>query len=417
MRPARARLALGSGLLLLVLVVGLAVTGCFGRQPAADEANEGAVVIGLLHALSGPAAVTEAPMVAAARLAVEEINAGGGLLGRRVELRVEDTRGDPRVAAAAAQRLITTERAVALFGCGSSACRDVVKPVVEAHRHLLFFPAAHEGMERSAHIVYTGPTPNQHVLPATHWGVQGFGRRVYLLGTDGAYPRRLAVVLRDFILLGGGEVLGERLVMPGGTDMGGVLADLQRLQPDLVLSMLDGASNRALFDALAAAGLNDQPLLSFGASEPEFKAFGGGRLTRHFTATSYLQSLPDAANVSFLARLRRSQGPTAEASDAAVSAYVGLQLWAAAVRELGSPQTEAVNANVLHQTVPAPQGFAAVDSHSRNLWRQLRIAQARPDGQLEEVLLLPRYIRPEPWPGFRSTERWAEAMSRAEGAR
>ena len=162
------------------------------------------------------------------------------------------------------------------------------------------------------------------------------------------------------------------------------------------------------------ASLTDLPLLSFRAAEPEMRAFGGGRLDRHFTAWGYLQSQPGPANASFLARLRRSQGDTAVASDPAVSAYVGVQLWAAAVREVGSPQTDAVNANVLQQSVPAPQGFAAVDSQSRHQWRQLRIAQVKPDGQLSEVYKLPRYIKPEPWPSFRSTEYWMAVLPRAE---
>jgi urea transport system substrate-binding protein len=407
----RARLALlGAVLLALALAV-----GAYVWQRPSTEAARSPITIGLLHALSGPMATSEAPLVAAVRLAVEEINADGGLLGRRVELKIEDTRSDPAVAAAAAERLISAEHAAALFGCWTSVCRQAVKPVVESHRHLLFYPLAYEGMEQSAHIIYTGATPNQQVLPATDWAMHGFGRRVYLVGTDGVFPRRVHAMLRDFIQLSGGHVLGDRYVPLGGADMGGVLADLQGLQPDVVLSTLSGDSNRAFFDALVAAGLTDLPLMSFGAAEPEMKAFEGGRLDRHFTAWSYLQSLPGPANEGFLERLKRSQGEAAQASDPAVSAYVAVQLWAAAVREVGSPQTDVVNANVLQQTVSAPQGFAAVDGRTRHLWRQLRIAQVRPGGLLSEVYSLPRYIRPEPWPTFRSTEYW-DAVMRRTGA-
>lgn len=399
MRVSRGRLALWVGLL-LALAGGLAIY--LARTPAADAAR-GPIVIGVLHALSGPMARSEAPLVAAVKMAVDELNAGGGLLGRRVELKVEDSRSDPGAAAAAAERLIGSERAVALFGCGTSTCRQAVSPVVEAHRHLLFYPAAHEGMEQSPHIVYTGPTPNQQALPATDWAMRSFGRRVYVVGTDGLYQRRLGVVLRDFIRLGGGQLLGERYVPLGGADTGAVMADLRRLQPDVVLSTVSGEGNQALFHALVAAGLADLPLLSLGASEPEMQAFGGGRLGRHFTAWSYLQRQPGAA------------GEAAPAGDPAVSAYVGVRLWAAAVREIGSVQTEAVNANVLHQSVGVPQGSAVIDSRSRHLWRPLRIAQVRPGGRLDEVLLLPGYIRPEPWPAFRSNEYWAAEMSRIEG--
>lgn len=411
MQAARARLARRGGLLLLL--AGLVLAAWVTLKPAAPV-ERGPIVIGLLYALSGPTARGEVPQVAAARLAVEEINAAGGLLGRRVELRVEDTRADARVAAAAAERLISTERVVALFGCGSASCRQAVRPVVEAHRHLLFYPAAYEGMESSAHIVYTGPTPNQQALPATDWAMHGFGRRVYLVGTEGSYPRRLGLILRDFILLGGGQVLGERYLAPGSRDMGGVMADLMKLTPDVVISSISGDSNEAFFEALVTAGLTDLPLLSLAVAEPELKAFDGGRLDRHFTAWGYLQSLPDAANQDFLARLRRSQGDGASASDPAVSIYGALKLWAAAVAEIGSVRTDAVNANVVQQSVAAPQGFAAIDGQSRHQWRQLRIAQVRPGGELAEVYLFPRHIRPEPWPAFRATEHWRAVLSRSE---
>ena len=121
--------------------------------------------------------------------------------------------------------------------------------------------------------------------------------------------------------------------------------------------------------------------------------------------------------VGHVPRLRALNGADTQVSDPAVSSYVGVHLWAAAVRELGSAQTEGVNANVLQQSVSAPHGYAAVDAQSRHLWRQLRIAQVRPDGQLVEVWQVPRPIRPAPWPAFRSTEHWAAVVARPGGRR
>jgi urea transport system substrate-binding protein len=404
----RRRLALLGG---LTLLLALGLGGWLWRQ-AREQAGE-PIVIGLLQALTGPMATSEAALVAAVRMAVDEINERGGLLERRVELRIEDTRADPATAAQAATRLIREHGAVALFGCWTSACRQAVRPVVEAQRHLLFYPMAYEGMERSPHIVYTGPTPNQQVLPATDWAMSGFGKRVYLVGSDGLFPRRVNAMLRDFVQTRGGRVLGERYVPLGSAGVAAVVRDLADLQPDLVLSTLSGDSNGVFFNALADAALTDLPLLSFTAAEPEMRAYGGGRLDRHFTAWAYLQSLPGAANERFLARLRRSQGESAQASDPAVSAYLAVQLWAAAVAEVNNEQTEAVNANLMQQAVAAPHGFAAIDPQTRHLWRPLRIAQVRPDGSLTEVWQTSRHIKPAPWPAFRSTEHWAEIVAQS----
>lgn len=406
----RRRLALLGGVLLLLAA--LAIASLLVRKPA----PEGPIVIGLVHALSGTLASSERPLVAAIKLAVDEINREGGLLGRRVELRIEDTRSNAaNTAAEGARRLIDEQGAVALFGCWGSVCRHRVRPIVEARRHLLFHPMAHEGMERSPQIVYTGPTPNQQVLPAAEWAMGRFGRRVYLLGSETLFPRRVNAMLRDFVQLGGGRVEGERYVPLASLDVRAVIADLQVVKPDVVLSTLNGEANRALFDALVAANLADLPLMSFTAAEPEMREFGGGRLGRHFTAWSYLQSTPTEANTSFLARLRALNGPDVQASDPAVASYVGVRLWAAAVREVGGTEPDAVNANVMLQSVEGPDGFAAVDAQTRRLWRQLRIAQVRPDGELAEVWHSGRYIKPTPWPAFRPTEHWSAVAAAASG--
>ena len=97
-----------------------------------------------------------------------------------------------------------------------------------------------------------------------------------------------------------------------------------------------------------------------------------------------------------------------------MSAYVGVHLWAAAVRELGGTQTEAVNANVLQQGVAAPHGHVEVDAQTRHVRRPLRVAQVQPDGQLREVWQLPRTAKPAPWPAFRSRSHWT-AIAAAPG--
>lgn len=391
------------GLLQALLVAGGGAVAWLLWQPPGEHKP---IVIGVLHSLSGTMAVSETPLVAAVQMAAAEINAAGGLLGRPVEVLVEDTRSDAALAAMAAERLIVEKRAVALFGCWTSACRKAVKPVVETHRHLLFYPMAYEGLEQSPHVVYLGASPNQQLLPATGWAMQSFGRRVYLVGSDYVFPRLAHVLLRDFVQLHGGQVLGERLLPLGSTDMAAVTDDLRRLKPDLVLNTINGDSNAALFGALADAGLSDLPLLSFSAAEPTMHAHGGGRLGRHFAAWSYLASLPGPGNDDFRARLRRFGGSAAEASDPVVSAHVGVQLWAAAVREVGNPQTEAVNATVGQQSVVAPHGIAIIDAQTRHLWRQLRIAQVRPDGRLDEVFASPGFIKPSPWPTYRPKAYW-----------
>lgn len=408
----RRRRAVVAGLVVL-WVLGCAV-GALWFVSRPTQAERGPLVLGVLHAQTGRLATTERPLIAAVALAVQQINAAGGLLGRRLEMRVEDTRSDPAVAADVAARLMADPATAALIGCWTSACRDAVRPRVESARHLMFFPVAYEGMEQSPHLIYTGATPNQQTLPALDWALQTFGRRLFLVGSDGPHSRRAHVLLRDFIQLAGGQVVGDELLpieSADSADWTGAVARMAARRPDVVFSTVTGDGNRALFDALVNAGLADLPLLSLRASEPEMRAYGGGRLGRHFTAWAYLQSLPTPANADFLAQWRALHGTSVEPGDPAVSAYVAVRLWAAAVREAGRPEPDAVNALVVQQTVDGPFGMAAIDLPTRHLWRPLRIAQVRPSGELGEVALLAASVRPSPWPGFRSRAHWADVAA------
>lgn len=140
--------------LLLALAAALAL-GYVLLPPAAPP-----IRIGVLHSLSGTMAASERPLVDAVRLAVEEINAAGGLLGRPVEMVVADGQSDPRVFAAKAEQLIVSEKVSALFACWTSGCRKAVREVVERRQHLMFYPLQYEGLEQSAHLYYTGSAPN-----------------------------------------------------------------------------------------------------------------------------------------------------------------------------------------------------------------------------------------------------------------
>ncbi len=148
--------------LLLVTLVILTV-GLLSLRPAAVEP----IRIGAVHALSGVMAESERGLVDALQLAVDEINRDGGLLERRVELMVADSRSDWTVAANQVERLILKDGVSALFGCWTSACRQAVRPVVEEHHHLLFYPLQYEGLEQSPNIVYMGSAPNQQIIPGT----------------------------------------------------------------------------------------------------------------------------------------------------------------------------------------------------------------------------------------------------------
>lgn len=370
--------------------------------------------IGVLHSLTGTMALSEQPLVDAIRLAAEEINASGGLLGRSLEIVVADGKSDPAIAALEAERLITSEKVSVLFGCWTSACRKAVKPVVERHQHLLFYALQYEGMEQSPNIIYTGATPNQQIVPGTRWAMQQFGGRVYLVGSDYVFPRTANLIVRDLLRTGNGQVVGERYVPLGATQMDAVIKDIGRTQPDVVLNTINGDSNAALFSALEKAGLTNLPMLSFSVDENGMQAWAGARLTRHYGVWSYFQSLPTDDNRHFVQAFRARFGAERLTSDPIEASYTGLHLWAQAVVNSGFTDPNLVNSTVLRQSRRSPSGITAIDAESRHTWKNLRIGQVRADGQFEQVFGSAHLIDPDPWPSYRSRAHWQTLMEGKE---
>lgn len=397
--------------LLLVAAVLVAILATFFLRPQPGPP----IRIGVLHSLTGTMASSEAPLVDAVRLAVEEINAAGGLLGRQVELQVVDGRSDWTTFANEAERLISEEKVSALFACWTSACRKAVKPVVEKHLHLMFYPVQYEGLEQSAHIVYTGSAPNQQIIPGTRWAFDHLGKRAYLIGSDYIFPRTAHRYIRDLAAVSGGTILAEHLLPLGAPPRSAQIDEIRRLQPDVIFNTLNGDSNLHFFRALREAGLGNIPVLSFSLAEDGLTAMGPDAFhPSHYAAWSYFQSLPSASNRRFVAAFKARFGADRVTSDPVEAAYVGVLLWAQAVREAGTEHPEHVNRSIVRQSVAGPSGVAAIDGATRHLWKTFRIGRALANGQFAEVASSEVTVRPTPFPGYRGFADWQRIAAALE---
>ena len=172
------------------LVIAVAVALGLRRGPPPP------IRVGVLQSLSGAMAISARPVAEATVMAIEELNAAGGVLGRPLEAVVRDGASDPATFAREAERLITADGVAATFGCWTSSGRRQVTPVIEAHRHLLFYPVQYEGLESSPFTVYTGAAPNQSIVPAVTWALETLGRRVFLVGSDSVFPHTVNAIIR-----------------------------------------------------------------------------------------------------------------------------------------------------------------------------------------------------------------------------
>jgi urea transport system substrate-binding protein len=150
------------------------------RASAADNT----VKVGVLQSLTGTMAISEVTVKDSTMLAIDQINATGGVLGKKIEPIVEDGASDPAMFAQKAQKLIQEDKVVTVFGGWTSASRKAMLPVFERFHSLLWYPVQFEGNECSPDIMYSGAQPNQQILPALQWAEQKGDKKIFLLGSD-----------------------------------------------------------------------------------------------------------------------------------------------------------------------------------------------------------------------------------------
>ena len=364
--------------------------------------------VGVLHSLSGSMAMSARPVVESTLMAIDELNAAGGVLGRSVEADVRDGASDPTIFASEAERLITVDRVAATFGCWTSSGRKQVKPIVENHQHLLFYPVQYQGLEDSPFIVYTGATPNQQIIPAVTWALDNLGRRFFLVGSDYVFPHTANAIIRHVTAAIGGEIVGEAYAPFGGRDMAGIVDAIARARPDVILNTINGDSNVAFFQALRRAGISpaEIPTVSFSIAETELAAMGVKDFVGDYAAWNYFQSVDSEENRRFVEGLRRRMGPGTTASDPMEAAYLSVHLWARAVQEAGTTASAAVLEALADQSFPAPEGVVHIDALTHHTWKTVRIGRVRDDGQFEIVWDSGRPVRPTPFPAYRSRAEW-----------
>lgn len=366
---------------------------------AADQA---VVRIGVLHSLSGTMAASETPLVDAVRLAVEEANATGGVNGARIEMIVSDCRSDAGYCAEQAEKLITKEHVRALFGCWTSACRKAVRPVVERHDNLLFYPVQYEGLEQSPNIIYTGAAPNQQIIPMVSWAMQQHGRRAYLIGSDYVFPRTANNIVKKLLVARGGQLVTERYVPMGEQDFDAIAGEIAAQRPDFVVNTLNGDSNLYFFRALQKAGISADviPVFSTSIAEAELATIGPERVAGHYAVWNYFQSVDSIENRAFVERFRQRFGSRRVLDDPMEAAYIGVHLWVNAQRDAGTPDAYSVRIALGRQTLNAPAGIVAVDAETQHLWKPVRIGRARADGQFDIIWQSGRSVAPAPFPFF-----------------
>jgi urea transport system substrate-binding protein len=392
----------------IVLLIGVSVAAGAAYVVWQRAARAEPIVVGILHSLTGRLAASEAPVVDGTRLAIEELNQAGGVLGRPIRAVVADGRSDADTFAREAERLITRERVVTVFGCWTSASRKTVKPIFERHDHLLVYPVQYEGLEDSPNIVYTGAAPNQQLIPAVKWSFDNLGRRFFLVGSDYVFPRAANAIIRDQVTAMGGAIVGEEYLLLGADAVAPVVARIQAARPAVILNSINGDTNVAFFRALRAAGITPGtiPTMSFSFAEPELRRLPARAMAGDYATLNYFQSIGSEKNRRFVERFRRTYGAERVTSDPIEAGYFGVHLWAQAVEDAGRAEVSAIRKAFKRQSFDSPGGMVYVEPENQHTWKIVRIGRIREDGQFDIVWSSEKPIRPVPYPIYRSRGEW-----------
>ena len=359
------------------------------------------VKVGILHSASGTLAISETGSIQAEKLAIEQINAMGGILGRKIEVVQEDGASDWPTFAEKAKKLLEKDKVASVMGCWTSASRKAVLPVFEKDNGLLFYPTFYEGLEQSKNVFYTGQEATQQILAGVDWiAKEKKAKTFYLIGSDYIWPRTSMKIARKHIEQHlGGKVVGEEYIALGDTQFGSVINKIKLKKPDVIYAAVVGGSNVAWFKQLNAAGLNSskQTMLTISVTEDEVLGIGGENLAGFYSAMKYFQSQDNPENKKFVEAFKKRWGKDAVIGDVTQAAYLGPWLYKAAVERAGSFDVDKVQAALPGYTFKdAPEGPVTVEAN-HHLTTKLRIGQWGKDGQAK-VVYTSDYIKPDPFP-------------------
>lgn len=359
------------------------------------------VTVGQLHSATGTMAISETGSIQAEQLAIDQINAMGGILGRQIKVIPEDGASDWPTFAEKAKKLLVNDKVATVFGCWTSASRKAVLPVFEKENGLLYYPTFYEGLEQSKNVIYTGQEATQQIIAGLDWIAKEKGAKsFYLIGSDYIWPRTSAKIARKHIENKlGGKVVGEEFYALGHTQFGSLINKIKLKKPDVIYAIVVGGSNVSFYKQLKAAGITgaNTTLITISVTEDEALGIGGENLLGFYSAMKYFQSLDNPNNAAFVKAFKAKYGEKSVIGDVTQAGYLGPWLWKAAVEKAGSFDVDkVVAASPDIELTTAPEGYVKLHPN-HHLWSKLRIGQWKTDGQVD-VLYESALIEPDPFP-------------------
>jgi urea transport system substrate-binding protein len=380
------------------------------------------IKIGVLHSLSGTMAISEVSLRDVVLMAVEEINAKGGVLGRKLQPVVVDPASNWDLFAEKAKQLLLQDKVAVVFGCWTSVSRKSVLPVFENNNGLLFYPVQYEGEECSKNVFYTGATPNQQLIPGAEYLMSREGgayKKFYLLGTDYVFPRTANKILRAFLLAKGipADSIAEEYTPFNHQDYQTIVGKIKRFSSGgsaAVLSTINGDSNVPFYKEFANQGMRAEnaPIMAFSVAEDELRGMDTSSLVGHLAAWNYYQSVETPQNSKFVnafkAYAKKANLPGGDkrvTDDPMEAAYFGVYMWKQAVEKAKTTDVDPVRKAVYGQEFLAPGGKVKMHENNHHAYKPVLIGEILKNGQFKVVSRTKGLVEPEPWSKYTSPDK------------
>jgi urea transport system substrate-binding protein len=370
---------------------------------AADAVN-----VGVVFSLTGVTSIIEKSLADATLMAISEINAQGGVLGRQVKVIQEDGASDPKTYAEKASKLVVQNRLGTVFGGLTSASRKAVLPIFERRNSLFFYPTYYEGYECSRNVIYGGAVPNQQLSNFIPWIIKNLGKKkFFIVGSNYIYPQEMAKVCKILIKENGAEWIADEHLELGDSEWGAMVNKIKKSGCDAVISNVVGDSVVAFYREYKNQGLTHDklPICATVTSEIEIAAMGAEYAEGGYTSFPYFQAIDTDANHSFIERYRKFvKDPKAVTHHAMECAYTTVFLWKKAVEKAGDTAPDAIREAIRGQAFDAPDGKVKIEPQNLHTWLTPRIAQWQANGQGKIVDEFKAPIMPLPYAAYGETE-------------
>lgn len=378
MREKVLNFAKGFALVTMAMTV-LLFIGCSKDAKSADT-----IKIGVLYSVTGSFSLSETPMSNATKMAIDEINAAGGINGKKIEAIYTDYGSDPAMAAEKAQQLILKDKVAAIIGTNASNTRLAVIPTIEKYKSLLVYNTYYEGEKPSPSVLYTNTCPNQQITPMIPYMINNYGKKIFIVGSDYEFGRKSIAFAKTLIAQNGGVVVGEEYAPTTESDFSSIINKIKSAKPDAVFSAVAGNSGVPFYKDYVQYGMVPQtvPIFSIAAHESAIKAIGSAAVG-NFAAFDYFNSIDTPESNDFIKKYESLFGTETTVTNSAEGAYHGTYMLAEAMKKAKSLSPADIIEAAAGLEVKTPAGIIKMDEKNHHAWLNVYLGRVTKDLRYE----------------------------------